>query len=71
MKAAVSVLFFHQRINHYFFQRSRSKHLTPLAVAGGGGGLGLGQFIDNGRQHGQGVVNATQAPVTGKMYGIQ
>lgn len=45
--------------------------MIPLAVAGGGGGLGLGRFsVDSVRQHGQGI-NMTRYPVPGEMYGTK
>lgn len=37
-------------------------------MAAGGGGIGLGRFIDNGRQHGQ-AINTSHPHVTGQMYG--
>lgn len=56
--------------NYLFLQRNSAKQPVPLAVASGGGGLGLGKFIDNGMQHGQ-AINMSKTPVTGKMYGVQ
>lgn len=52
------------------FQRNRTRHLTPLAIAAGGGGLGLGRFIDTGSQHGQ-AINMSRPPITGEMYGAR
>jgi hypothetical protein len=49
---------------------NRSKQKIPLAVAAGGGGLGLGRFNDTGIQHGQ-AINMSKLPVTGQMYGSQ
>lgn len=37
------------------FQRNSSKHALPIAIAAGGGGLGLGKFFDTGIQHGQAI----------------
>lgn len=42
--------------------------LIPVAIAAGGGGLGLGHFVDTGLQHGQ-AINMSRPPVTGNMYG--
>lgn len=51
-------------------QYNSAKQPVPLAVASGGGGLGLGKFIDNGMQHGQ-AINMSKPPFSGKMHGDQ
>lgn len=35
------------------FQYNRTRDLTPLAIAAGGGGLGSDPFVDTGNQHGR------------------
>lgn len=46
------------------------KQSIPLAIAAGGGGLGLGRFFDTTLQHGQ-AINMSKPGVTGEMYGIR
>lgn len=38
----------------YIFTATSTGELQPLLVAAGGGGLGFGQFVDDGTQHGHG-----------------
>lgn len=66
---SVGVAFFAVLMTVWVLQRNGSK-FYPLAVAGGGGGLGLGQFVDTGLQHGH-EVNASRPAVTGQMYGTK
>lgn len=54
-----------------FLQRNSARDKIPLAIAAGGGGLGLGKFSAEYReQHGHGI-NKTRPPFTGNMYGMK
>lgn len=44
------------------------KESIPLAIASGGGGLGLGRFVDTSIQHGQ-AINLSKPGLSGSMYG--
>lgn len=41
--------------NKLQFQLEKGHQPEPLVVAAGGGGLAHGPFVDNGRQHGNGI----------------
>lgn len=49
------------------FQLDSQGQAYPLVVAGGGGGLSVGAFRDDGSQHGRAATNGT--PESGYMYG--
>ncbi|KAG7295195.1 hypothetical protein JYU34_022164 [Plutella xylostella] len=51
----------------YVFVRGKDGDIQPLLVAGGGGGVSVGVFRDDGSQHGKTFTNAT--PESGYMYG--
>ncbi|XP_022918243.1 tyrosine-protein kinase receptor [Onthophagus taurus] len=51
------------------FVISNDKQWVPIAVAAGGGGLGL-RFFDTGTQHGQGI-NITRKQYSGEMNGVK
>lgn len=55
-------------MKHSTFQRNQTGQPIPLAIAAGGGGLGVGRFQDTSLQHGQ-AINMSRLPVTGNMYG--
>lgn len=38
----------------YVLQLKGNGEQHPILIAAGGGGLGLGQFVDTGHQHGRG-----------------
>ncbi|XP_076750221.1 anaplastic lymphoma kinase isoform X1 [Xylocopa sonorina] len=46
----------------YIFTLNENGDQYPILVAGGGGGIGFGQFVDNGLQHGRGPAS------TGKQF---
>ncbi|KAK1117952.1 hypothetical protein K0M31_015619 [Melipona bicolor] len=43
----------------------------PILIAGGGGGLGLGQFVDNGHQHGRGAAPLGRQPTSGTILSAE
>lgn len=43
----------------------------PILIAGGGGGLGLGQFVDNGHQHGRGAAPPGRQPTSGTILSAE
>ncbi|XP_033212809.1 ALK tyrosine kinase receptor [Belonocnema kinseyi] len=49
---------------YIFTLKPNGEHL-PLMIAAGGGGLGLGQFVDDGVQHGKGPPPPGRNPVSG------
>lgn len=49
----------------YILQLKNNGEQHPILIAGGGGGLGLGQFIDNGHQHGRGPAPPGRQPISG------
>ncbi|XP_047037658.1 ALK tyrosine kinase receptor isoform X2 [Helicoverpa zea] len=51
----------------YVFLLDKDGQAFPLLVAGGGGGLSVGSFRDDGSQHARPLTNAT--PESGYMYG--
>lgn len=50
------------------FQLNNAKNPVPLLVAGGGGGLGIGRYLDDDFQHGQGI-NPNMSDTIGRVYG--
>ncbi|XP_022828463.1 ALK tyrosine kinase receptor [Spodoptera litura] len=51
----------------YVFLLDKDGQAFPLLVAGGGGGISVGSFRDDGSQHAHALTNAT--PESGYMYG--
>ncbi|XP_051176144.1 leukocyte tyrosine kinase receptor-like [Leptopilina boulardi] len=49
----------------YIFKLKSNGEHQPLMIAAGGGGLGLGQFADDGVQHGKGLPPPGSRPTTG------
>ncbi|XP_015429458.1 PREDICTED: ALK tyrosine kinase receptor [Dufourea novaeangliae] len=47
----------------YIFKLKTSGEQYPILIAGGGGGIGLGQFVDNGLQHGRGPAPFGKQPI--------
>lgn len=50
------------------FQLKSNGEQQPLVVAAGGGGLGLGQFVDSGVQHGRGIAPFTKPPISNALF---
>lgn len=58
-------------INYHSLQLKSNGEQHPILIAGGGGGLGLGQFIDNGHQHGRGPAPPGRQPTSGTVLSSQ
>ncbi|XP_076236265.1 anaplastic lymphoma kinase isoform X2 [Calliopsis andreniformis] len=48
----------------YIFRLKNNGEQQPILIAAGGGGLGMGQFIGNGVQHGRGVAPFAKPPIS-------
>lgn len=51
------------------FQLNSAKKAVPMIVAGGGGGLGFGKFLDENFQHGRGIIDGEEASFSGSTIG--
>ncbi|XP_034171879.1 anaplastic lymphoma kinase isoform X1 [Osmia lignaria lignaria] len=55
----------------YIFTLKNYQEQHPVLIAAGGGGIGLGQFIDNGLQHGRGPAPLGRQPTSGIALSIE
>lgn len=52
-------------------QLKNNQEQHPVLIAAGGGGIGLGQFIDNGLQHGRGPAPPGRQPTSGVALSVE
>ncbi|XP_053974206.1 ALK tyrosine kinase receptor isoform X2 [Hylaeus volcanicus] len=55
----------------YIFTLKRNGNQHPILIASGGGGIGLGQFVDSGLQHGRGPASFGRQPSSGSVLSTE
>ncbi|XP_076176518.1 anaplastic lymphoma kinase isoform X2 [Ptiloglossa arizonensis] len=55
----------------YIFTLKSNGDQYPILIAAGGGGIGLGQFVDNGLQHGRGPAPIGRQPMSGSVLSTE
>ncbi|XP_076635362.1 anaplastic lymphoma kinase isoform X1 [Colletes latitarsis] len=55
----------------YIFTLKANGQQHPILIASGGGGIGFGQFVDNGLQHGRGPAPSGRPPTSGAVLSTE